>query len=446
MGWDSHRDGETGSSSSSDATHHALLANVALLVLLLAAGLIAAGCGDSAAAAEGEEVVIGLTTGHDPTGFMVKVIEACNKGAEGKWRIKQITTPPSADAQREQIIRRLAGKDSAMDIMSLDVVWTAEFADAGWLVDLSKRVEPDKKIWVPASLNTVYYKGKYWAVSVGTNVAVLFYRTDIIKTPPKTWEEMATMAKAAQKQHPGIGGFLWQATPYEGLTVDAMEFIYAAKGGVLSENGKESIIDKGDGTLYAFKFMRDLFKDGVTPKAVTTYREEESRQAFQQGKGVFLRNWSYVWALANGDDSKVAGKFDVVPLPSFKGRQAAGVLGGLNYGISRYSKHPELAYDAIKCIASPENSRQKLLIKGDLPAMEAPYVDAEVKKAFPFIGTMRTALNTAYNRPVSPYYNDITYALSKTSNDVASGRLTPEAAVKKLDRSIQLAIDGNGEI
>src|SRR5205814_711445 len=113
--------------------------------------------------------------------------------------------------------------------------------------------------YVPASLNTVFYKNKYWAVPVGTNVAVLYYRSDIIKTPPATWEELVKQAKDAMKSHPGMDGFLWQANQYEGLTVDAMEYIYQAKGSVLSDDGKTATLDKGPGGLEASTFMHDLF-------------------------------------------------------------------------------------------------------------------------------------------------------------------------------------------
>lgn len=418
-----------------------------MLVVLLLAGstFIAAGCGGSARGAEGVPQ-IGFTLGRDPTRVGERIVADCNRKAQGRYRIDIIYNPPTVDGQREQLIRRLAGKDPALDVMGLDVIWTAEFSEANWIYDLTDQVEPIKDEFVPAALETVKWKNKYWAVPVGTNVAVLYYRTDLIKDPPKTWEELVDQAATVMKAHPGMAGFLWQANQYEGLTVDAMEFIYAANGKVLSEDGSKSLLAEGDGAKHAFTFMRQLFADGISPQQVLTFQEEESRQMFGQGKAVFLRNWPYVYSLANGPDSKVKGKFAVVPLPGFKGRSSAGVLGGVNYAISRYSDHPKLAWDALQCLASSENDKIKMIEKGELSAREDTYRDPEVIAKIPFTKTAREALNSAYSRPATPYYNDLTYAINRNANNVAAGRLSPEDGVKKANDAIQLAIAGKGEI
>lgn len=421
-----------------------MLTLILIIISIILSGFITAGCGGSGSSKGIPQ--IGFTSGRDPTGIDQKVLADCNKAANGRYKIEPIYNPPTVDAQREQIIRRLAGHDPALDILALDVIWTAEFSEAGWIFDLSKQMEPVKDRYVPAALATTKWKGKYWAVPVGTNVAVLYYRTDLIKTPPKTWEDLVSQSKKAMKENPGMAGFLWQANQYEGLTVDAMEFIYSAKGGVLNEDGTKSILADGDGGTKAFSFMHQLFAEGVTPKQVLTFQEEESRQMFQQGKAVFLRNWPYVYSLANGGDSKIKGKFDVVPLPGFKDGQTAGVLGGVNYAISRYSDHPKLAWEALQCLGSEEHDKFKMIGKGELSAAEATYKDPEVISKIPFTKVARLALDSAYSRPATPYYNDVTYAINRNANNVAAGRLSPEDGVKNANHAIQLAIDGKGEI
>jgi multiple sugar transport system substrate-binding protein len=412
---------------------------------VVAAGAIAAGCGASANAANGP-VELGLTTGRDPTGWQQQVIRQCNASSHGKWKITEIVLPPTVDAQREQIIRRLAGQDSSMSIIAADVIWTAEFSEAGWLVDLTNRVKPMENQFVPAAIDTVKYHGKYWAVPYGVQVAMLYYRKDIIKTPPKTWEEMASQAKAAMKTHPGMAGFVWQANQYEGLTVDALEYILAAGGHDLSPDGKTAIFDKGDGTQHAYEFMRSLFTSGVTPKAVTTFQEEESRQMFQQGNAIFMRNWPYVWQLAQGPDSKVKGKIGVEALPKFEGRGSAGVIGGGNYAISRYTPNAEYAWQAVDCLSNEEHQRSRLVAKGDEPSREALYQDPALQKQFPFMVALRKGLDNGHPRPVTPYYNDVTTPINRISHEVVAGSISPEAAAHKLDHSVQLAVDGKGEI
>ena len=421
-------------------------AHILLLISVVAgSSLIATGCGGSAKGAEGVPQ-IGFTVGRDPTRIGERVIAECNRQAHGRYRIEAIYNPPTVDGQREQLIRRLAGKDPSLDVLGLDVIWTAEFSEANWIYDLTDQIEPIKDQFVPATLESVKWKNKYWALPVGTNVAVLYYRTDIIKTPPKTWEELVQQARSAMKEHPEMAGFLWQANQYEGLTVDAMEFIYAANGKVLNEDGTKSLLADGDGATHAFSFMHQLFADGISPQQVLTFQEEESRQMFGQGKAVFLRNWPYVYSLANGPDSKVKGKFAVAPLPGFKGRSTAGVIGGVNYAISRFSDHPKLAWEALQCLGSAEHDKLKMIEKGELSAREDTYLDPEVIARIPFTKTAREALNTAYSRPATPYYNDVTYAINRNANNVAAGRLSPAEGVRKANAAIQLAIDGKGEI
>jgi multiple sugar transport system substrate-binding protein len=417
------------------------------IILMVAVATAVGGCGGSSGDAQANQpAIVTVTTNRDPTGFVPRMFEKCSEESDGKYRIEAVITPPTVDAQREQLIRRLAGKDPSLDVLEMDVIWTAEFATAGWLLDLTERVRPMEQLYVPAGVKTVMYDDKFWALPVRLSVAMLYYRTDLVDTPPKTWEELVATAKAVQKEHPDLAGLLWQAAQYEGLTVDALEFILAAEGGVLNEDGTESIIDENDGAEHAFGFMRSLFEDGVTPRQVTTFREEESRQMFQQGKAVFLRNWPYVYALAAGPDSKIRGKYDVVPLPAFEGRSRAGVLGGANYAISRYSKHPELAWDAMMCLTSHQAQIDRLIEKGDLTALESGYTDPRARKAIPFLDVARQALDDAYPRPITPYYNDVTQAIYRAANDVASGRIEPDEAVEQIDRTVQLAVDGKGEI
>jgi multiple sugar transport system substrate-binding protein len=142
----------------------------------------------------------------------------------------------------------------------------------------------------------------------------------------------------------------------------------------------------------------------------------------------------------------VAGKFDVVALPQFEGRSAASVLGGDNLAISSTSRWPDLTWDAIQCLSDERSQREKAVERGFLPTLGSLYEDAAVKEAMPFIEQSRAALESGVNRPVSPYYGDITIAIYRAWNDVAAGRISPEDAVARMDTSIQRALDGKAEI
>jgi multiple sugar transport system substrate-binding protein len=329
----------------------------------------------------------------------------------------------------------------------MDVVWTAEFSETGWIVDLTERMKDEESRFLPSSYATVKYDGRIWAWPMGTNVALLFYRKDLVTKPPTTWEELVKVAREQQAKHPGMKGFIYQGQPYEGLTVDALEFITAAGGEAISEDGKHATFAKGDSTKFAFEFMQSLVKSGVAPREIVTFMEEESRQSFQNGDAVFMRNWPYVYPLANDKaSSKVAGKFDVAPLPKFEGRRSGGVLGGANLAITAFSRHPEEAWQAIQCLAGPEAQKRRAITRGEMPTLAELYQDKDVRAAIPYLDVARTALDSAIPRPVTPYYNDLTREIYFVSNKVVAGRMSPEDAVKELQDSAQLAVDGTPRI
>lgn len=421
---------------------------LALACLVVLAGFISTGCVGSGADASAKSIpTIGFMTWRDQTGFDQRMFDACEKSDGNSYSIEPVAMGPTTDAAREQLTRRLAAGDTTIDLINLDTIWTAEFSDAGWLVDLSERIEPIKDKYVPAALDSTRYKDKYWALPVGTNAALLYYRKDLVKEPPTTWEQVAKIAASVKASHSDMSGIVFQGAPYEGGTVDALEFLYSAGADVISTDGKKSQLAEGDSAEHALSFLSELRDDKLFPKVVTTFNEEDSRLAFQNGTAVFMRNWPYAYAIMNADEaSKVKGKFDVAPLPGFDGRSAASVLGGQNFGIAASTDDPELAWKAIQCLASEDKQRIKAVEKGELPTLLSLYDDPKVREGLPFIDVSREALKTGVNRPISPYYNDMTNVINKAYNDVLAGRVNPKDAVSRMDRGVQAAVDGRPEI
>jgi multiple sugar transport system substrate-binding protein len=410
------------------------------------AALVGAGCGSSADDANGAPV-LGFMTWRDQTGFDDKQFRRCEKADGNAYRIEAIPMGPSVDAAREQLTRRLAAGDRTIDMINLDVIWTAEFADANWIMDLTDRVEPIADQYVPAALASTRYKGRYWAIPAGTNAALLYYRTDLVDHAPKTYEELAELAKQAQAKQPGIAGYVFQGAAYEGGTVDSLEFLGSAGANVLDEDGTKATVGDGDGAEFAYSWLQRLMDDKVAPKVVTTYQEEDARLAFQKGDAVFMRNWPYAWALMNEDDaSKVKGRFDIAPLPGFDGRGAASILGGQNWGIAATTDEPELAWKAITCLTSERVQREKAVVKGEMPTLQRLYTDPQMAKDVPFLDVLAKGLETGVNRPTTPYYNDLTIVLYKAYNDVLNGRISPSDAAKQVQRKVQAAVDGKAEI
>jgi multiple sugar transport system substrate-binding protein len=372
--------------------------------------------------------------GKDTTGAGKAVVADFNAkfGAQG-YKATLTEFPASADQQRSQFIQRQQAKSDDCDVFSSDVIWTAEFASQKWLYDLTPYVQAQKSKYIGAPLETVHYADKYWGVPETSDAAFIYYRTDKGGgAPPSTWQQV--YADAAKQ-----GGIVYQGAPYEGLTCDYLELAFAAGGKVLSDDGTKSAINSPQ-NIKALQLMVDGIKSGAAPKAVTTYMEPETDQAWTSGRYAYMRNWTYAYAADNKSPSKVKGKYKVAPLPSFEGGGKAGILGGHNSVISAYTKNPGLALKFSDFYASPAFQKKLLLTFSQAAVIPGTYSEADVKKAIPYAPELLQALSQAKARPVSAVYPQISQAIYKNVNDALAGRSSPADALKKADSQINSAL------
>jgi multiple sugar transport system substrate-binding protein len=424
-----------------------------LLCMALACGVFIAACGEDEGDSSGGDTETGATEGAkavDPASMenakgdvtvcmgkdtggdvttAVKNFNAQNNGVT----VELLEFSTSADEQRTQFVQRQEAKSGECDVFSSDVIWTAEFASQKWLLDMSPYVETRKDDLIEATLETVTYDGKQWGMPQQTDAAFLYYRKDQVDEVPATWQEVYEVAG----QNDGI---VYQGAPYEGLTCDFLELAFAAGGQVLSEDGKESVIDSPE-NIKALQFMVDGVKDGTAANGVTTYMEEESRRYFESGKATFMRNWPYAYALGNAKGSKVKGKFDVAPFPEFEGGGKAGILGGHNQVISVHSENPGGALKWIDYVTGTENQKAQMLTASQSSTLKATYDDPEIQEKYAFATQLRDAISQANARPVSPVYPQISQAIYKNVNEALAGRVSPEEALKNAKTQMQAALE-----
>jgi len=371
--------------------------------------------------------------GKDTTGAGQAIVDAFNEkfGSEG-YNATLTQFPASADQQRAQFIQRQQAKSDDCDVFSEDVVWTAEFAGQKWLYDLTPYIEAQGDKYIQAALETVHYGDRYWGVPETSDAAFIFYKPKETPKPPATWQDVYSEAKSK-------GGLVYQGAPYEGLTCNFLEIAYAAGGKVISDDGTKSEIDSPE-NLKALELMVNGIKDGSAPKAVTTYMEPQTDQAWASGKYGFMRNWTYAYAAHQAADDQTKGTYEVAPLPSFEGAGKAGILGGHNSVISAYTKNPGLALKFADFYASPEFQKVVLLKFSQAAVIPATYEDPDVKKAIPYSAELLQALSQAKARPVSPVYPQISQAIYKNVNDALAGRVAPDQALKQADDQINKAL------
>ncbi|MET9431380.1 ABC transporter substrate-binding protein [Streptomyces sp. NPDC003036] len=407
---------------------------------LLAVAVVLSGFAASAAPANGERAAgvrgdgrgpMTLATAGDLTGYLGPVLEGWNRDHPGE-RVTLVELPDSADETRAQMITDLRPGGGRFDVLNIDVAWTSEFAAAGWIAPLERDRFPLES-FLPPVVDTATYEGKLYAVPYVTNAGMLFYRKDLLDRagarPPRTWAELERQARTIAPRY-GVGGYAGQFLPYEGLTVNTAEAVYSAGGAILGDEGERVAVDSAAARA-GIGFLARGVRDGWIPREALAYKEEESRQAFQDGRLLFLRNWPYAYAGASGAGSKVAGNFGAVPLPGPDG-PGTSVLGGSNLAVSAQARHPRSARDLIAYLTGEEVQR-RVLTEGALPPVRAAlYRDPALVRQFPYLPALRASVLAAAPRPKSPHYEQVSLAVQAVAHDAMAQHQTPEAAVRRL--------------
>jgi trehalose/maltose transport system substrate-binding protein len=384
---------------------------------------------------------ITFATGKVDTGYLRPLITDWNQ-RHPTQKVTTIYLPDDADDQYAQLVANLQGHSTVYDVMSLDVIWTAEFASSGWITPISSKPFPLSHFLRPA-VATATYQGHLYAVPFTSNATLLYYRSDILAKagvkPPGTWAQLSRLASTLAPRF-GLGGYGTQLQAYEGLTVNFAEAVQSAGGSLLSANGTTVTVDSPQ-TTRALEFLVSGLREGWIPRAALGWNEEDSRQAFEAGKLLFLSNWPYVYGDASTPSAgnKVAGKFGVTALPGLHG-PGSSTLGGANLAISAYAPHPATALAFIKFLTSLSSERQVLLRSALPPVWTALYSQPSLVRRFPFLPVLKRAILTARPRPAIVNYNQFSLAMSSAVHQALAQRQSVRTTLTELAQELKQII------
>ena len=251
----------------------------------------------------------------------------CQEGVRA-WEEKtghsvDVVSTPNSSTERLSLYQQiLSANSSDIDVMQIDVVWPGLLANH--LFDLREVLGDDAAAGHFETIvvnNTI--DDRLVAMPWFTDAGVLYYREDLLEKHghevPTTWQDLTEIARDIQNAEREAGnsrmqGFVFQGRAYEGLTVNALEWVASFGGGTVVDNDGEVTINN-ERAAQALDLAASWIGD-ISPEGVLNYTEEEARGVFQGGNAVFMRNWPYAWALAQSDDSDVRGKVGVVQLPA----------------------------------------------------------------------------------------------------------------------------------
>ena len=340
-------------------------------------------------------------------------------------------TPDASDQRHQLYVQWLNARTSDPDVLQLDVVWTPEFAAAGWIASLD-RFGPPVDRFFPAAVGADRWNGALYALPWFIDVGMLYWRTDLLPRPPRDLGDLVQLARRAQEERGVPFGFVWQGARYEGLVTVFLEHLGAFGGAILDDQG--SVAVDSEAARQALTFMRDaIYADGVVPPAVLTWQEEQTRFAFQIGQAVFMRNWPYAYGLMQDrSQSTVAGRFAVTSMPAGPGGAATAALGGSALAINAYSDQPAAAYELIDYLLQPEQMIERARIAGQYPTRPALYETRELADALTIPPASALAvIERAVPRPVTPVYSQLSEILQISLHRALTRQQEPGAALQE---------------
>ncbi len=279
----------------------------------------------------------------EPSGAFLQAARRCAGASQGRYQIELAPLPTDADQQREQLARRLAAGDSDIDIIGMDVIWTAEFAEAGWVLPWQgEAAHKAREGRLDSAVASATYQRRLWAAPFTTNTQLLWYRSDRVATPPQTWDEMISQAEVLGDK----GGIQAQGERYEGLTVFFVALLASAGGSVLGPDGEQVSLEETP-TRRALEVMQRIANSPAADPSLAGAREDQARLAFEAGESSFMINYTFVWPSARANAPAVAEHMGWARWPAvIEGKPSRITIGGINLGIGAHSRHPDLAFEA----------------------------------------------------------------------------------------------------
>jgi multiple sugar transport system substrate-binding protein len=353
-------------------------------------------------------------------------------------------TPDAADQRHQLYVQWLNARAPDPDVLQLDVVWTSEFAGAGWILPLDG-FAPDVEDFVPAALAASRWRGRLYGVPWFVDLGLLYWRTDLVPAAPQSLAELRDIARRLQDTGTTRFGLVWQGARYEGLITVFLEHLGAFGGGIIDGRGRV-IVDE-PAAIRALTFMCEAIgRDAFVPSSVLTWQEEQVRYTFQNGDAAFMRNWPYAWALLqDGTQSQVASRFAVAPFPAGDGGRPTAALGGAQLAVNAWSANPALAWALVTFLTAPQQMLERARLVSQLPSRRSLYDTTALADALPLpVDQLREVLDAAVARPVTPVYSELSEILQVRLHRALSGQQAPAAALRDAAREMRSVLARSG--
>jgi multiple sugar transport system substrate-binding protein len=347
-------------------------------------------------------------------------------------KFKIIEAPSDSNQVEDLYTSSFLLGNSPYDLVYMDIVWTPKFAAAGWLRDISDRLTPEvAQQYLAEDIAGGMYQDKFYRLPFRSDAGMLYYRRDLLEQagyqPPETFAQLLTISQDLQQQGLVDWGYVWQGKQFEGLAAMFVEILEGHGAYWINPDTLEVGLDRPE-AIASVEFLRTAIAKKVSPPGVTTYAEEETRLLFQNGKVAFLRNWPYVYSLAQ--DSAIAGKYQIEPMVHAPGKKSVATLGGWGLGISTTTKHPDAAWQVLEFLSSEESQREFILETGFVPSRVALFNDPEIVAEYSYYPQLLDIVRNSTLRPPISQYAQASDILQRYLSAAITGKMTAPTAMK----------------
>lgn len=332
-----------------------------------------------------------------------------------------------------------------IDVIEMDTIWTAQFASAGWVEDLSARVTPAIRQDVPeSSLSAVTYQGKLYGMPWYNSAKHLYYNARLLQAagfgqPPATLDEFVAQAKAATGAG-GQWGSIWSWKQAEGLICDWVAIMFAQRGAQFLDQDGRAVFNTMGGTE-ALAWMYDLlYTHKAADPASLESTEDDVRKAFFTGKYALISNWEGL--LPSGNDpkeSQAAPHVRVGLLPGGSAGRSSSVNGSEGWAILAQSKRKDLAWRLLEYMASPAWQKKSAQIAGDYPVLASLYRDPELQQGVQDFAVYGEQFKYLAVRPQVPGYAQKSDIIQSHIHRALLKQVTPKAAMDAAAEEINKA-------
>ena len=351
-----------------------------------------------------------------------------------------------------------AGGNNAPDFSLIDIVWIAEFVEAGFLIPIDEFAKTwvdnvFRTDWFESLVNAVSYNNHVYGLVTQTGTEHLYYRSDWFKQekikPPETWNQLIDTAKYFQqiliRNKYGMGDYamdlLGGVRGGESTTVRWLPALWSANGKIL--NNIFEVVFNDSPARRALQLYSDLvYKYRVVSPQCVTWDWQHPRKLFGAGKIALFVGGSYEWTMlkqqTGWDNQMMKDRIGFVPFPAddIDGQKVVGT-GGMAYCIYKQSNHPKLVLEFLKLVLGKPFMLDFCIDTNQTPPRKSVVASLDSSKNW-FLWENAKMIKWAKSRPASPIYPKISDQIQLMLELTLSKKTNPQSAIARTASVIEM--------